>query len=412
MSEIRNDPTPVQTTVRNATVETVVDLLEHQRARRVDMVVPAGSIASFGGRLHVTGVAPVIDDDGVTDPNGAYLPTDVCDEGLSAKLDIPRGYLRRMREKAIDMYDGNINGWMNHPDNAGKKWLLRAFRGDDATAGVARAFLSDSYELNMDNLDVLTVALEGLSEAGLGPDNITGCDLSDRRMHVRVSAPQVQALAPVLLAGYRSPFGDGTVRRAGDVDHWREVAAREGLGYAPGTEPVVFAGFDISNSETGNGAYTLTPRLVVKICKNGLTITSDAIRAVHLGSRLDAGAFRWSADTQEKQLAVIRAKTRDAVARFLSPEYLAEQVALIEAKAGAPVADPVKAIEVVGKTLAYSDGQRASILDHFIRGGQMTAGGVLNAVTSVAQTIDDPDAAADLESSALRVLDLVASAGR
>lgn len=412
MSEILDNPSPVQTEVRNATVSTIVDLLQHQRARRVDLVVPAGSIASFGGRLHVTGVAPVIDDDGVTDVNGTYLPTEVCDEGLSTKLDIPRGYLRRLRDRATDGYDGNINLWLNHPDNAGKKWLLRAFRGDDETAGVARAFLSDSYEVNMDNLDVLTVALEGLSAAGLGPDNITGCDLTERRMRVRVVAPQVAALAPVLLAGYRSPFADGSVRRAGDIEHWRDIAAREGMGYAPGSEPVVWAGFDISNSETGNGAYTLTPVITVRVCKNGLTITTDALRAVHLGSRLDEGAIRWSADTQEKQLAVIRAKTRDAVARFLSPEYLAEQVAKIEAKAGAVIADPVKVIEVIGKTLAYSDGQRASILDHFIRGGQMTAGGVVNAVTSVAQTLADPDAAADLEGSALRALDLAAASGR
>ena len=47
-------------------------------------------------------------------------------------------------------------------------------------------------------------------------------------------------------------------------------------------------------------------------------------------------------------------------------------------------------------------------LTHFIRGGQLTAGGVMQAVTSVAQTLDDADAASDLEAQALRVMELAA----
>lgn len=47
-------------------------------------------------------------------------------------------------------------------------------------------------------------------------------------------------------------------------------------------------------------------------------------------------------------------------------------------------------------------------LNHFIRGGSLTAGGMMHAVTSVAQTLPDADAAHDLESQALRVLQLTA----
>jgi hypothetical protein len=47
-------------------------------------------------------------------------------------------------------------------------------------------------------------------------------------------------------------------------------------------------------------------------------------------------------------------------------------------------------------------------MNHFIRGGSLTAGGVMHAVTSVAQTLPDADAAHDLESGALRVLALAA----
>jgi hypothetical protein len=48
-------------------------------------------------------------------------------------------------------------------------------------------------------------------------------------------------------------------------------------------------------------------------------------------------------------------------------------------------------------------------LSHFIKGGSLTAGGVMHAVTSVAQTLDDADVAHDLESRALKILQLAAA---
>ena len=119
-------------------------------------------------------------------------------------------------------------------------------------------------------------------------------------MYVRVVCEQVRVLAPALLAGYRSPF----------------------TGASGADNPVVFAGFVITNSETGCGAFTLTPRLVVQVCRNGMTITRDAMRAVHLGERLDEGVVTWSGNTQDKTLALITAKTTDAVATFLDPRYV------------------------------------------------------------------------------------------
>src|SRR2546429_494527 len=70
--------------------------------------------------------------------------------------------------------------------------------------GVCRAFLSDSYKV-IDNLDVLTAALAGARETGKQIE-IAGCDLTERRMSVRLVAPEVTVLAPRLLRNYRSPF--------------------------------------------------------------------------------------------------------------------------------------------------------------------------------------------------------------
>ena len=82
---------------------------------------------------------------------------------------------------------------------------------------------------------------------------------------------------------------------------------------------MVFSGFMLTNSETGCGAFSLVPRLVAQVCDNGMTITRDAMRAVHLGERLDEGVVTWSGNTLDKTLALITAKTTDAVAAFLDP---------------------------------------------------------------------------------------------
>jgi hypothetical protein len=194
-------------------------------------------------------------------------------------------------------------------------------------------------------------------------------------------------LAPTLLAGYRSPF----------------------TGASGADNPVVFAGFVITNSETGCGAFTLTPRLVVQVCRNGMTITRDATRAVHLGERLDEGVVTWSGNTKDKTLALITAKTTDAVATYLDPRYVEHAIRAIEKDAGQPLADPQEAVRTVSQRLRFTDAQQNDILTYFIRGGDVSPGGLMHAVTSAAQTQGDADTAHEMESAALRALEIAAA---
>jgi len=358
-------------------------MLRDQQARKVDIVAPAGAIRAMGGRLVIDGTDPVLGTDGVTMTTGTYTPTEVCDQGLADKLGIPAAYLRRMRQERQALYDANVNGWLAGDP---RKFLVRCLRSSTASGpGAARAFLSDGYK-RIDNLDVLLAALDGVRAAGM-PVEVDGCDVTERRMYVRVVCEQVRVLAPALLAGYRSPF----------------------TGASGAENPVVFAGFVISNSETGCGAFTLTPRLVVQVCRNGMTITKDAIRAVHLGERLDEGVVTWSGNTLDKTLALITARTTDAVATFLQPGYAGRVIRAITAQAGHPLADPQQAVAVVSQRLRFTDAQQADIMAHFIRGGDLTAGGILHAVTSTAQAQPDADTACEMESAGLRALEIAAA---
>jgi hypothetical protein len=400
-------------TTRNATLADMVAILRHQRARRLDVVAPGTAIHAHEGNLVISAAVQQVTDDGVTSAAGIYRPTQVADEGISAKLGINLAYLRKLRDERPDLWDANVNGWLHGNDLAGiepdgRKFLVRLFQAEGDNLGIARAVLSDSYKV-IDNLDALMATLDGIRQAGTEVE-FDGLDLTERRLYARVVAPQIWAYAPALLAGYRSPFG-GEIYVPGrnwTPEQARQAAAREGRGYEPGAEPVLFAGFVISNSEVGEGAWSITPRIVAEICGNGLQIVADVARAVHLGSRRDEGVVRYTADTQEKELALITARARDAVTTFLSPGYLHAKVTEIERKVGVPVSHPEETVRHVAKAAKFSDEMADSILAHFIRGGQLTAGGVMQAVTSVAQTLDDADIASDLEARALRVMELAA----
>ncbi|MGW7650213.1 DUF932 domain-containing protein [Streptomyces bobili] len=375
---------------RNADLRDLVTILEDHRNRKLDVVTSASALSFRDGNVQVEGIERQITQEGVTDVDGTYRPTAVADEGIADKLKIPVGYLRRMRAENVPLLDENVNAWL-HQDPQ-RKFMLRALRGDSGpgmqpAVGVARALMSDSYKV-MDNLDILLAALDGVQKSG-HPTNVTGCDLTDRRMYVRVESEAVAVMAPELLSGYRSPF-DG---RSGD-----EL-------------PIVSAGFVITNSEVGAGAWSVTPRVVMRVCTNGLTMPMDVMRAVHIGAKHDEGVVSWSEETERKELAVITSKTADAVRTFLSREYVEAKLREIQIAAGKPVAEPTKTIEHVTKTLKIGNETKETILAHFIRGGQITAGGVMQAVTSTAQTLTDADQAAALEALALPALTAAAAHG-
>lgn len=371
-------------TTRHASLADMAALLQTQHAVKLDLVVPAAQLRSTGGNLRIDGAGEaVLSPDGVTTGSALFRPTELCDGGIADKLGIPAGYLRRMRASHLDLLDTNINTWLG--DDPARRFLVRALRGTDGQPGIARALLSERYRIT-DNLDVLMAVLDGIRGSGADVD-ITSCDLTERRMYVKVRATEIAAHAPRLLANYTSPF---TGARGAD-------------------NPLVFAGFVVTNSETGHGSLSITPRIEVRVCDNGMTIAKDALREVHLGGRLDDGVVRWSKRTQQTALQLVTRQATDAVHTFLDVDYVTAKIAEIERGADVTVSDVPATLEYVGGQLRFTAEQQATILDHFISGGDRTAGGVLHAVTSTAQTLADADAAHELERAGLRAMTLAAA---
>jgi hypothetical protein len=378
-----SQPTIARSATRNMELDQLAKILQDQSAHKLDVIVGAGAIRAVGGQLVLNGTEPVLGSDGVTMTSGTYQINDVANTGFADKLGIPTAYLRRLHADHPDLYDHNINGWLNRTQ---RRFLVRVLRDESGNGGVVRAVLSDRYS-RIDNSDVLMAALDGIRQAG-APVQVDGCDLTDRRMHLRLYSPQIQAMAPALLANYRSPF-DG--RHGADL-------------------PVIWGGFLISNSETGCGAFTIAPRLMVQVCRNGLVIDHSALRRTHLGARhTDDGVIAWSDDTNTKTLDLITARTRDAVTTYLNPDFVTRAVRELETTATTPVTDPDTTIKHVAQRLRYTDEQQRSLLAHFITGADLSAGGIMNAVTSLAQTLPDADAAHDLEATAIQAMHIAAT---
>lgn len=405
----------VQLTARNATTEDLVKILNDQQARKLDVVVPASNMKSVGGQLVVKGSEVQLNEDGVTQVNGTYQPTEVFDEGLSAKLDIPRAYLRRLRATRPDMVDANVNGLLHgrklrssggdltelYPADT-RSFLLRLFKGDDAEAGVARAFLSDKYALSMDHLDVLTAVLSGIREAGHQP-LVRVSDLSERSIRVRFEFPERNTMAPGLLDGYKSPFDQG-VKRAGSFDQLRQQYGAHHM-FTEKDAPLAYAGIDFRNSETGGGAYSLDPVIGIVRCTNGLVVKKEGLRKVHLGSKLAEGHVTASQDTLRKAGTLVAAETRDAVNQWLAEGYLEGLIEGLTEKAVKPVVTATETVPAVCQGLGLTPDEQKGVLDLFILSGQPTAGGVAQAVSAYAQTVADPDRAYEIEAKAIDALE-------
>lgn len=373
----------VQLEARNASLNDAMALLTEQDAHKVDVVTPLAAIAAHDGKIILGGVEPIIEEAGVTDPNGRYLPTEVGDMSIAARLGIPGPYMRRLREPGnITLWDENVNHWLNAEPS--RKVLLRMFASHNET-GILRSMSSDRFKA-IDNLDTALAILGGLKDAGI-EFTVSGFNITERRMTFNVEAPAIRVAATTLLKDYRSPFNGN-----------------------PASEcPWVYAGFSFGNSETGNGSLSAAPRAKVEVCNNGMTRNVDLFRAVHLGGRLEEGVIAWGADTQSASIALIAKQVRDTVVTYCSAEYLQSWIDEMEGKAATPILDPAKAIKVISRRQGFSEQEAQGILSHFISGGQATAGGFMQATTSYAQLVDSPDRAVELEARAMAVLDMAAA---
>lgn len=369
--------------------------IEDIRRARFDVVAPQSALTY--NHEHGT-FALQSGEDGIVTPTGVIAPnshitathTHTAWRQVHERLQIPLAYGTRLRESAEPSL--RHLGATNINEVAAVDQRRALYRFLDTEDGlVLRSVLSDRYQL-LDNDTAFLAILAGLTahDLTLNDCEIDG-DVTPDRLRLRVAVPAINLAIPELLDGYRMPFSM-------NPDLPVHAAAQQGE-----VPPVVWAGIEISNSETGGGAFTICPRAVIMICRNGLTRPVEFRRA-HVGSNLSDGVVQWSHETFQNALRLIASQVEDAVRQFMSVDYLRGIAAEMLSAARVPVASPSKAVETVQQRYGFTETESRNILDCFMRGGQTTLLGVGHAVTAAAQLSDDGDRQAEMEATFWQII--------
>lgn len=360
--------------------EVIAGTLKSVREARFDAVLPQSALSyNMHGTVDIAVSEPIVTNNGVfTGASDTLLLPQAWTQMLT-RLDLPRKYADKLR--AGELPDGawmhellatNINELASH-DN---RTALYRFLQTDDEGMVLRAIMSDRYSV-IDNDLLLSAILSGMSDNGL---DLGECklhaDIGPNKLIVRVTIPQIGVNARELLGNYRSPYSN---RKADDF-------------------PMMFAGLEFKNSETGQGTVQLAPRAEFEICSNGMTRPVE-FKRTHIGQRMDEGVVDWSVDTKRKLYELIKSQVTDAVKLFTTEEYLNDVMQEMRAAKGIEVESSKAAIEKAADILALSDAEADLVFDAFAKGGDTTVLGLGQAVTAAAQRVDDGERQSSLEES-------------
>lgn len=286
--------------------------------------------------------------------------TDTFHGQLASYAGIPKAYYDTMRREAPELLTKNVNHWLHVKP---QPRMVRTLDGN------ARAFLSDRYRA-LDNFELLQAILPEFTEhTGL---EIVSCEVTAQRMYVKALSPRIR----------------------GEVK--------------PGDE--VQAGIVISNSEVGAGSLRVEPLVYRLVCLNGL-ITNAAMRKYHVGRKQleSEEAIQELLSTRTRELAdsAFFATVRDVVRGSLQQDVFDRNVARLLEASGRPInGDPIKTVELTRKKFSLTEGEGSQILQHLIRGGDLSQWGLANAVTRSAQDVPDYDRATAFERLGGEIIEL------
>jgi hypothetical protein len=288
-----------------------------------------------------------------------FTPTRMCLDQIGDRVGIPRKYADKLIEQAPALLATNVNHWFQ--SNPERRMLRTLRNGSD----VARAFLSDRYR-PLDNADIAEKILPRLSDLGL---EIKSCAVTEQRLYIQAVSPRITAEVP----------------KVGDQ---------------------VMAGVIISNSEVGCGSLNLRHLIYTLRCTNGM-IAENIVKQNHVG-RKGTGGFGdlfdneeaqelYSDETRKLNDAAFWSKVQDVMKATLSKENFLNIVNRLNRTTEVEIDKPLDVVEVMTEKFGWAESEKESVLDHLIKGGDITQYGLLNAVTRAAQDLPSYDRAVEFE---------------
>lgn len=333
--------------------------MEAQVKTRRDFVAPGSELSMKAVPLMSSGEGAQKDHVLKVNGHGEFPIRPIAHEQIASRTGIPNKYYEAMRVAAPDLLVTNVNHWFHAADN---KRMVRTLDGK------ARAFLSDRYR-PLDNLDLARVTLPLLSKMGV---RVESSELTEKRLYIKAVTEKITAEV-----------------RKGDV---------------------VQAGIVVSNSEIGMGSVKVEPMVFRLVCTNGLIINDAAMKKYHVGragAEGDLASEFFRDETRKADDKAFWMKVRDVVEGSFQADVFNRWVdRMRDATERIIDVNPVGVVEVVRRDHALDEAAGSDILQHLIRGGDLTQYGLLNAVTRASQDVPDYDRATELERLGGEILSL------
>jgi hypothetical protein len=378
--------------LKNLSLQEIVQALQTQNLLKQDFVIPSKYLRMDNTNLivlnqeNLDSLSKLLLETGISteehDLRKIELAVlDCCHTQMGSRLDIPKKYYDKMlgNTMAHHILDYNVTSWFNIKNE--NNFLLRTFIDKEQKTGIARAILSDRYNI-LDNYDVMLATLDAIRESGINVQIESG-DITDTKFYMRFICPDIEMDAPDILKNYKVPDG-----------------SKGGNG--------IISGFVISNSETGNGKFSISPRAVVLACRNGMIFKNDAFQKTHLGSKMEEyTTIDWSEETRQKNYELVCSQVKDAIKYYASEEYLGAKIHELVEKGNKELNHPIETIKNVSKHLSISEEKESSILNYFIKSGDTNAFGVTQALTYFAQHNASPEERYEIETESVMILDSI-----
>lgn len=263
-----------------------------------------------------------------------------------------------MRAENPELLAQNVNSWFTMTP---QKRMVRTLDGN------ARAFLSERYR-RIDNAEIAEAVLPILAEM---PDvRIESCEITESKMYLKAVNPRLTA----------------------------EVV--------PGD--IVQSGILITNSEVGMGSMSIQPLVYRLVCTNGMVVNDARTRKYHVGRGNEAAEdyTLYSSETLAADDRALLLKVRDTVRAVVDQTRFERVVEMMREAKEAKITstDIPQMVELAAADYGLNKAEGSGVLDHLIRGGDLSLYGLSNAITRAAQDVESYDRSTEMESIGYTVL--------
>ena len=313
---------------------------------------------------------------------------------IAGRLGIPWAYYARLLNDHPDLVMTQVNAlFEREPETR----LMRTLDGK------VRAFLSNRYR-RLDNAEILEKVLPPMVKGEIAT-TLMSSNVGENKMHMKILFTD-DSLAIDLGATPNGQKSNGWLGQNADVDAQHRVIARRDAG-----RDIVRPGVRISNSETGHGGLNVEGFLFRSYCLNGVVWGGESAFTFsrnHVGGKLMEGDdFEiFSDETRRKQDEVILSEVADAFTTMVNPErvrVIGERLRAV--KNGEKVGDAFAAVDTAARELDVREGEKQSILTTFLKDGDFSQWGMVNAVTELANSDDvSYERACELENIGAQIL--------